>query len=90
MKKGDKIVAIVIFFLVLTSGIGTLIYKQHVKNTHNFAVIKIDGKTVQTIDLNAVKSQREWKVYTKPGDYNLIEVLPGKIRIKDANCHNKV
>jgi len=90
MKKGDKIVAIVIIVLILISGIGTLIYKQHIKSTHNFAVIKIDNKIIQTIDLNAVKSQKEWKIYTKPGDYNLIEVLPGKIRIKDANCPNKI
>lgn len=90
MKKGDKIVAILIFFLVLISGIGTFIYKQYVKNTHNFAVIKIDGKIIQTIDLNAVKAQKEWKIYNKPGNYNLIEILPRKIRIEDANCPNKI
>ena len=90
MKQGDKIVAILIVFLVLMSGIGTIIYKQHVKSTHNFAVIKIDGKIIQTIDLNAVKSRKEWLVYNKPGSYNLIEILTGKIRIKDANCLNKI
>lgn len=90
MKKGDKIVAILIIFLVLISGIGTLMYKQHVKSTHNFAVIKLNGKIIQTIDLNAVKSQKEWKIYNKSGSYNLIEILPGKIRIKDSNCTNKI
>lgn len=90
MKKGDKIVLTLIMFLVLISGIGTLIYKQHIKSTHNYAVIKIDGKIIQTIDLTAVKSQKKWKVYPKTGEYNLIEVLPGKIRIEDANCPNKI
>ncbi|MBU3182876.1 NusG domain II-containing protein [Clostridium psychrophilum] len=90
MKKGDKVVAILIIFLVLISGIGTFIYKQHIKSNHNFAVIKMDGKIIQTIDLNAVKSQKEWNIYTKTGDYNLIEILPGKIRIKDSDCPDKI
>ena len=90
MKKGDKIAAILIFLLILISGIATLVYKQHVKSTHNFAVITLDSKVIQTIDLNAVKTQKEWKIYNKAGNYNLIEILPGKIRIKDADCPDKI
>jgi hypothetical protein len=90
MKKGDKIAAICIICLVLFSTIGTLVYKQYVKSNHNFAIIKLDGKVIQTIDLNAVKAQKEWKVYDKAGNYNLIEVLPGKIRVKDADCPDKI
>lgn len=90
MKKGDKIAAILIISLVLISGIGTLVYKQYIKSAHNFAVIKLDGVVIQTIDLNAVKVQKEWKIYDKAGNYNLIEVLPGQIRIKDADCPDKI
>lgn len=90
MKKGDKIAAILIVLLIVISTIGTLVYKQYVKSNHNFAVIKLDGKVIQTIDLNSVKAQKEWKVYDKAGNYNLIEILPGKIRVKDADCPDKI
>ena len=90
MKKGDKIAIILIISLVLLSTIGTLVYKQYIKSTHNFAVIKLDGKVIQTIDLNGVKAQKQWKIYDKSGNYNLIEVFPGKIRVKDADCPDKI
>ena len=90
MKKEDKIVTILIISLVLISGIGTLVYERYVKSDHNFAVINLHGKEVQTIDLNTVKSQKEWKIYDKSMNYNLIEILPGKIRIKDADCRDKI
>ena len=90
MKKGDKIVAILVISLVLISSIGTFFFKQYVKSNHNFAIIKLDGKIIQTIDLNAVKTQKEWKVFDKAGNYNLIEILPGKIRVKDADCPGRI
>jgi hypothetical protein len=90
MKKGDKIAAILIISLVLITGIGTFAYKQYVKSAHNFAVIKLDGVVIQTVDLNNVKAQKEWKIYDKAGNYNSIEVLPGKIRVADADCPDKI
>lgn len=45
---------------------------------------------VQTIDINTLEKQKEWKIYDKSGNYNLIEVLPGKIRIRDSDCHYKI
>jgi len=90
MKKGDKIAAILIISLLIFTTIGTLVYKQYIKSNHNFAVIKLDGKVIQTIDLNGVKAQKQWKIYDKAGNYNLIEVFPGKIRVKDADCPDKI
>ena len=54
MKKGDKIVGIVLIIVVLISFGGVSIYKALLKGSENIAVIKREGKVIKTIDLNKV------------------------------------
>lgn len=53
------------------------------------AVIRQDGKTVKKIDLNTVTGTREFDIEYE-GGHNTVEVQRGKIRIKEADCPDKV
>ncbi len=90
MKKGDKIAAVLILGLIVISAISVFLYKQHIKSSHHIAVIKQDGKIIKTIDLNAIKEKQEIKIPYDGDHFNLVEVIPGKIRIKDADCPDKI
>ncbi|WP_298840560.1 NusG domain II-containing protein [Clostridium sp.] len=90
MKKGDKIVGIILLIIVLITTGGTLIYKNSIKGLENIAVIKRDGKVIKTIDLNKVVKPEEFTLKTENGDYNTIAVKHNSIRIIDANCPNKL
>ena len=90
MKKGDKIVGIILLIIVLITTGGTLIYKNSIKGVENIAVIKRDGKVIKTIDLNKVVKPEEFTLKTENGDYNTIAVKHNSIRIIDANCPNKL
>jgi hypothetical protein len=86
MKKGDKIVGIVLIIVVLLSFGGVSIYKTLLKGSENIAVIKREGKVIKTIDLNKVTGTQEFKLSTPNGNFNTILVEHNKISIKDANC----
>ena len=86
MKKGDKIVGIVLIIAVLISFGGVSIYKALLKGSENIAVIKREGKVIKTIDLNKVTGSQEYKLSTPNGNFNTILVEHNKISIKDANC----
>ena len=67
MKKGDKIVGIILLIIVVISlGIAS-IYKASIKGSENIAVIKSDGKVVKTIDLNKVVDPEEFTIKTGNG-----------------------
>jgi hypothetical protein len=86
MKKGDKIVGIVLIIVVLLSFGGVSIYKTLLKGSENIAVIKREGKVIKTIDLNKVTGSQEFKLSTPNGKFNTILVEHNKISIKNANC----
>ncbi len=89
MKKGDKIVGIILFIVVVISLSATSIYKFIIKGTENIAVIKSQGKVLRTIDLNNVLETEELTIKTDKGEFNLILVNPNEISIEDANCPHK-
>ena len=86
MKKGDKIVGIILIIVVLISFGGVEIYKALSKGSENIAVIKREGTIIKTIDLDKVKGPQEIKLSTPNGNYNTILVEHNSISIKDANC----
>ncbi len=90
MKKGDKIAAILILILIITSFAGVFIYRSHVKGSHKIAIIKQDGKILNTIDLTKVTTKKQITVKYNKSHYNVIEIETGKIRIKDADCPDKI
>ena len=89
MKKGDKIVGIILLILVLITVSTTLIYKKLNKGTEHIAVIKSDGKVIKTIDLNKLVDQQEFTIKTANGHYNTIIATKDGIKVKDADCLHK-
>ncbi len=89
MKKGDKIVGIVLIITVLLSLSATLIYKTVIKGSDNIAVIKQGDKIVKTIDLKKVVEPEEFTIKNEKGNYNIIQVKQDYIGIKDADCPHK-
>jgi hypothetical protein len=86
MKKGDKIVVIILLITVILSFGGTLIYKNVIKGSEKIAIIKSDSKILRTIDLNKVVEDEEFTIKTKGGHYNTILVKNGSIRVNDSDC----
>ncbi|WP_297078922.1 NusG domain II-containing protein [uncultured Enterococcus sp.] len=82
---------VIIFFLILCSFLPLAIfgYQQgHADSATNqtIAVLRVDGKEIKTFDLSDDKKSYTYMYKDKDGDYNLIEVADGKIRVKDTNC----
>lgn len=86
MKKGDKIVGLILLITVIIAIGATLIYKTVIKGSENIAVIKREGKVLKTIDLNKVTEAEEFMIKTDKGNYNLILAKDNAISIKDADC----
>lgn len=86
MKKGDKIVGIILLIVVVISSIATLAYKTLIKGSENIAVIKSYGKVIRTIDLNKVEKPEEMTIKTDKGNFNLLLIQHNEINIKEANC----
>ena len=89
MKKGDKITAIVVAFIIVISSIGVFAYMNIIKGSHHIAEIKQDGKVIRTVDLDKVDTPEEIKIANKDG-YNIIRIENGRIRIIDADCPDKL
>jgi len=62
MKKGDKIVGIILLIIVVISLGAASIYKIAIKGTENIAVVKREGAVLKTIDLNKVKEPQEFTI----------------------------
>jgi len=89
MKKGDKIIGIILLILVVLTLGATAIYKSEIKGSENIAVIKSEGKILRTIDLNKVIEPQEFTIKTEKGNYNTISVKHNSICVKDADCPHK-
>ena len=89
MKKGDKIVGIILLVVVIITLSVTAIYKSGIKGSENIAVIKRSGKVLRTIDLNKVVEPQEFTIKTDNGNYNTISVKHNSIRIIAADCPHK-
>lgn len=90
MKKGDKIVAIGVFALILISSLTVGLYRYFNKGKPMNAKIIQNQKVIEVIDLNSVKEPREWKVEDENGGFNTIRVENGRIRFIDADCPDLV
>ncbi|MCB2293724.1 NusG domain II-containing protein [Clostridium algoriphilum] len=89
MKKGDKIVGIILLIVVVIALGATSIYKMSIKGSENIAVIKHAGKVIRTIDLNKVVESEKFTIKTDKDHYNIIEVKHNSISIIAADCPHK-
>lgn len=59
-------------------------------STGSTAVIYLDGEQVNRIDLSAVTESYTLTYTGKSGITDVVEVAPGKIRVKEATCPDQV
>lgn len=90
-RKGDYFIALFVIALFLASLIYP-IYRFFLPNQMLSAVIRQDNEVVKIIDLSTVQETYELTFYH--GDhqehYNIVEVEPGRIRVKAANCPEQI
>lgn len=87
LKPGD---ILIILFLVISSFLPLLIFSWQQSQTSDLeAVLRVDGQEIRRFSL-AENYQESYEYYTADGDYNLIEVQDGKIRIAEADCRDQV
>ncbi|NLN84241.1 MAG: NusG domain II-containing protein [Firmicutes bacterium] len=91
LKKGDWFILILIFGLLLLSTIYP-IKRYFQKDQELIAVIRQENRIVETIRLDKVKESYEFTLfYGKDSEfYNIIEVEPNRIRVKEANCREQI
>ncbi len=82
-KKADLIV---IALIIAAAGIFMFLGSRNSSNP--VAEISVDGKIIQTIDLDSVKEKTEIK---PDGDYNILIVAEnGRIRFEHSDCKDKL
>lgn len=89
LRKGDKILIIFIVISIMI-GYGVKIYNSNkYKNNDSIAIIEIDGLEYGKYDLKTVNNKTlELKV--SENAVSIVEFKDGKVRIKEANCPDKV
>ena len=89
MKKGDKLLFIVVIVVLLVSSIGIYAYKLAFKDKDKIAVIKENGKVIETINLSSLKETQKFDI--KNGEHiNTIVAENNRIRMIESDCPDKV
>jgi Protein of unknown function (DUF1312). len=89
MKQGDRILLLIIAIAVL-AGYGFLYYRDHISGAKaGGAVIKVGNEIYREIPASRMQGHDTFTVKT-PAGYNVIEVSTGRIRVKDADCPDKI
>lgn len=86
---------LIIIGVIMASFLPYLLFDTN-KNENNreskdvIAVVKIDGEVVDKFNLSQVSESLEKTYSPQKGKYNIIEVAPGKIRVKEDNSPDKI
>ena len=86
---------LIIIGVIMASFLPYLLFDTN-KNENNreskdvIAVVKIDGEVVDKFNLSQVSESLEKTYSPQKGKYNIIEVAPGKIRVKEDNSPDQI
>lgn len=89
MKRGDKLVLVLLVAIFLVSGL----YITWLNNTQSgrlTAIVTLDGVVIREIDLSKVSEPYQFRVNAADGGYNIIAVENGRIRVIEADCLEQV
>ncbi|WP_347489894.1 NusG domain II-containing protein [Desulfoscipio sp. XC116] len=89
MNNINKFIYIILASLIIASFIGAAIYKQSLKNQKPVAVIYKNEQVYQRINLTE-SINKQIKIEDSEGHYNIVEIKDGRVRIKEADCPNKL
>ncbi|KPU44056.1 hypothetical protein OXPF_22220 [Oxobacter pfennigii] len=89
IKKGDKLLLILITAAVII-GYGVNLYIDRLnEGKEGIAIIEVDGKEYGRYDLKKMDNQT-FELELPNGEHSVVEIKDGMIRIKEANCPDKV
>lgn len=81
----------IILGLILCSFIPLAVFGFHrTSSPTQKAELSIDGKEIKTFYLDNQHSPYTYRYHTPDGAVNLIEIDGERIRVKEANCHDRV
>jgi len=89
MNRRIKIrAAILILFLIFALILSVFQAAPYILNrqTAYTAYVYKDGSLIHTFPLNEIDSPKQYVIKTSQQDYNIIEIVPGAIRILEATC----
>lgn len=89
MKRGDKVIGIIVIVLIIIA-FGAVSFYKYIYRNQRIAIIKQDGKVIDRIDLSKIKNKTEKIIKTKSGEYNKIIIESNKIKIDDSDCRDKI
>ena len=89
MRRGDKILIIIIIIFV-ASGYGFKLYSDYkYRDKDKSVTIEINNKFYKKYDLKKVGNSTI-TLGLLQGEHSVVEFKDGSVRIKEANCHDKV
>ncbi|MGH1831172.1 NusG domain II-containing protein [Enterococcus gilvus] len=81
----------IILLLVLLSFAPVVVFSlNRASSSTQEAVLSVDGEEIKIFDLSDKSQTYTYRYEEKDGDYNLIEVKDGRIRIKEADCGDQI
>lgn len=90
MKPGDKVFFVILILVVVAISAFWAIRKTDNETDDKIAVIVANGVEIRRINLSQVREPFTFTVEPIPGEYNVIAVEPGRIRVIEASCPNKI
>lgn len=79
---------ILVLSMVIIAAAAFLIINFAVKKDGSYAVIKVDGKVIKTLDLNSGETTIEVNGYQ--GGVNKVVINDGKVSMTDADCPDEL
>ena len=79
---------ILVLSMVIIAAAAFLIINFAVKKDGSYAVIKVDGKVIKTLDLNSGETTIE--VYGYQGGVNKVVINDGKVSMTEADCPDEL
>ncbi len=88
LKKGDRVVIIVILIFLFSFAIINFLKSEEETNT--LAVIEMNGQEYKTIELYAEMEKKDIIVEINKDKYFTIIAEEGKIKMAESTCPNKI
>ncbi|KAF1085542.1 hypothetical protein SPSYN_01685 [Sporotomaculum syntrophicum] len=89
MNRVNKLIYAILAILIIGSFIGVAVYEQMLKGQAPVAVIYKDKQIFQRVYLTK-SINKQINVRDSDGHYNLVEIKDGQVRVKEADCPNKL
>ena len=90
MKRRNDIILLVTVLLLSCAGILFVNYRKNSVKTDIAkakVLMSVDGKVEQEIDLS---KDGDYAILNDNGDFNTINIMQGVVRMKEANCPDKL